>query len=185
MTLMGLQQQRLADLHLLLYSRPFHPELFQIYAAEQYRGAAYEADVWIIGCSHVVTFSAGGIVLTEITATSAQTHLLGDRRLLQRWRLRGEHTCRQTLENGRLVYLAGFQVETLSEHLYGKLHEELVAEGRRKGLLAQFSQWESNGLPPFAWVSCDLNARDMHITSYHGFPDEHCLVKTQSIIELA
>ena len=30
MTLVGLHQQRLSDLHLCLYSRPFHPELVPI-----------------------------------------------------------------------------------------------------------------------------------------------------------
>jgi hypothetical protein len=182
MTLVGLKQQRLSDLHLCLYSRPFHPELFQIYAAEQYRGPAYEMDAWIVGCSHVITFRAGQAVLTELTASDER--LLGRRRLLGRWRLRGERTCRQSLDRGRINYIASFQVEVLSDHLYRQIHQELVEEGRKRGVLAQFSQWQNDGLTPFAYLNCELCARELRATAFHGFPDENSLVKTQSIFEL-
>jgi hypothetical protein len=185
MTLLGIRQQRLADLHLYLYSRSLHPELFQIYAAEQYRGAAYEADVWVIGCSHLVSFRSGKSVLTELTA--GQADMLGENHLLQRWRLRGERTCRQSIDNGRVNYIASFGVEQLSEHLYRQQHAELVAEGKRKGMLAQFSQWQANpdgSGPPFAYVNCEILPRELRVNTFHGFPDEHCLVKTQSIFEL-
>lgn len=182
MTLLGIKQQRLADLHLYLYRRSFHPELFQIYAAEQFRTPAYEADVWVIGCSHLVTFRSGESVLTELT--THDDSLLGDRRLLQRWRLRGERTCRQSIDGGRVCYIASFQVEQLSDHLYAQLHEELVDQGRRRGLLAQFSQWQANGLDPFAAVHCEILPRELRINAFHGFPEDRCLVKTQSIFEL-
>ena len=180
--LMGIQQQRAANLHLYLYSRPFHPELFQIHAAEQYRGPAYEVDVWIVGCAHVVTFYAGPNALSELVI--GPSTLLSEQRLLQRWRVRGERTCRQSIDGGRISYLASFQVEHLSEHLYGQLHAELVAEGQRKGLLAQFTQWQSGELPPFSYLNCELCGREMRVHAFHGFPDERCLVKTQSIFEL-
>src|SRR3990172_8960144 len=104
MTLVGIEQQRLADLHLCLYSRPFHPELFQIYAVEQYRGPAYEMQAWIIGCAHVITFRCGDSVLTELTTSDER--LLGRRRLLQRWPLRGERTCRESVDRGRINYIS-------------------------------------------------------------------------------
>jgi len=182
MTLLGVQQQRLADLHLCLYGRPFHPELFQIYAAEQYRRPAYEMDAWIIGCSHVITFRAGQAVLTELTTSEEGS--LGRRRLLQRWRLHGERTCQQSIDHGRINYIASFQVEVLSDHLYRQIHQELVEEGRRRGLLAEFSQWETDGLTPFGYVNCELCAREMRVVAFHGFPAERSLVKTQSIFEL-
>ena len=182
MTLLGLQQQRLAGLHFYLYSRPFHPELFQIYAAEQYRGPVYEVDTWVIGCAHVLTFRVGNHVLTELTTSDQR--LLGERRLLQRWRIRGERTCQQTIADGRIRYLASFQVEILSDQLYRHVHADIVAEGKRRGLLAQFSQWKSNGLMPFAYLNLELCARELRVHAFHGLPEDHCLVKTQSIFEL-
>lgn len=182
MTLLGLEQHRLADLHLCLYSRPFHPELFQIYAAEQYRGPAYEMSAWIIGSAHVVSFRVGTSVLTELTTSDER--LLGRRRLLQRWSVRGERTCRQRIDD-RIDYLASFQLEVLSDHLYRQLHRELVAEGRRRGLLVQFEQWADKlrGLVPFAYVNCEMCARELRVLAFHGFPADRALVKTQSIFE--
>ncbi|MDD4891311.1 MAG: DUF2617 family protein [Phycisphaerae bacterium] len=180
MTLLGLEQHKLTDLHFCLYSRPVHPELFQIYAAEAYRGPAYEMDAWIIGTAHVISFRSRGSVLTELT--TSDEHLLGRRRLLQRWRVRGERTCQQRVD-GRIAYLASFQLEVLSDNLYRHVYRDLLAEGRRRGVLRQFEQWKTRGLTPFAYVNCEMCARELRVLAFHGFPEDHALVKTQSIFE--
>ena len=180
MILLGLKPPRLADLHLCLYSRPIHPELFQIYAAEQYRGPAYEMTSWIVGCSHVLSFSTGEAVLTELTAEEAEP--LGSR-LVQRWRFRGERTCRQVID-GRISYLANFEVETLSDNVYRQTYRDLVAEGCRRGMLVQFEQWKTRGLIPFAYLHTEICARELRVVAFHGLPEDHAVVKTQSIFEV-
>lgn len=182
MALLGLDKQKLAYLHLCLYSRPVHPELFQIYAAEQYRGPAYEMSAWIVGSAHVVSFRTADSTLTELLTSDDAP--LGRRRLVGRWQLRGERTCRQTVD-GRIGYMSSFQLETLSDNLYRHTYRDLVGEGRRCGMFVQFEQWKVRGLLPFAYVHCELLARELRVLAFHGFPEDRALVKTQSIFELA
>src|SRR5689334_25345756 len=82
------KQRRSGGLTLLLYQRTLHPELFKILGSEQVSRRAYEADIWLVEGGHVIQFSAGKTVLTEVIMNSGE--LPTDRHLLQTIPCRGE-----------------------------------------------------------------------------------------------
>ena len=43
------------ELTFSLFQRPLHPELFQIYARRRLKTGKYEVDIWVNGCTHVVS----------------------------------------------------------------------------------------------------------------------------------
>ena len=81
-------------------------------------------------------------------------------------------------------YIASFQVEVLSLHLYHQIRQDLIREGHRRGLLAEFPQWPYQGLIPFTYINAEACARELRVHAFHGFPEELALVKTQSIFEV-
>ena len=48
------QKQRVAAVRFYLYDRPLHPELFEIHHQRRIVKAAYEAQIWVTGCTHVI-----------------------------------------------------------------------------------------------------------------------------------
>ena len=85
---LGSVAQQSADLHLFLFDRPLHPELFRHYSDHRVSQARYHADIWIIGLGHVVTITSGQRTLTELI--SADSDLVPTRGVLTRFRLKGE-----------------------------------------------------------------------------------------------
>ncbi|MCD4824836.1 MAG: hypothetical protein K8S55_09515, partial [Phycisphaerae bacterium] len=71
------QIQHLESLKFFLFTRALHPELFEIRDDIRITKDAYEAQIWITGCSHVIAFYRGDAALTEVVAdrnTPLPTH---------------------------------------------------------------------------------------------------------------
>jgi hypothetical protein len=63
------------------------------------------------------------------------------------------------------------------------VHEELAADGARRGLLFHFRPQHRLGLTPLGFVTVDAIPTGLSIAAFHTFPDEFAVVKTQSLIE--
>src|SRR5262245_15028846 len=98
-----LLRPRLADLVFQVYSRPLHPELFDILAERKVRREDYELTLRITRTGHVITWECKGSHLTEVAA--AQEQPLPERRCLLNYRLRQEH-------NAGLPLGGGFRYQT-------------------------------------------------------------------------
>jgi hypothetical protein len=178
---LGQQQQRLADLHLYLYRRPLHPELFHIHRSQAVQQPGYNAQIWVIGLGHVVTFQAGQRVVTELTSVSSPT--LPQRGLVEQFKFRGERDYTMRWPDG-LRFILSSQVETLSEHLFRATHQDLVRHARDSAIFVSFDQWSSGGLEAFSYIEYETMAREFHVSAFHAFPDDLTLVKTQTIFEV-
>ena len=175
------QKQRLSCLKFFLYDRPLHPELFDIYHDHHIVKAGYEAQVWVTGCSHVIGFFRGPLALVEATADADAE--LPDRGLLIELPFRGEraHECKRT---DGINYMMNFQVETMSPAVYSKTHHDLARQGSRRGLFVPFPMWMARSLTPFSYVDYEAKPNELHVFTFHAFPEDLTIVKTQSIFEL-
>jgi hypothetical protein len=45
--------------------------------------------------------------------------------------------------------------------------------------------WMSHSLTPFTFVDYDAKPNELHVFTFHAFPEDLTIVKTQSIFELA
>ena len=91
------------DLHLFLYDRPLHPELFRHYADYRVRQGRYHADVWITGLSHVITVTLGQRSVTELVCTDLEA--LPSRGVLTRFRMKGERDTERRTSEGWAVHV--------------------------------------------------------------------------------
>jgi len=176
------QKQTVSKLRFFLFERPLHPELFDIHHDHHIRKRGYEAQVWVTGCSHVVGFFRGDASLVEVTADAADE--LPVRGRLLELPFRGERDHERKRANG-IRYMMNFQVESMSPAVYSQTHHELARLGARRGLFVPFPQWMSRSLTPFTYIDYEARPNELHVFSFHAFPEELTLVKSQSLFELA
>ncbi len=157
-----------------------HPELFEILAMRKVRHEDYELTVWITRTGHVITFENADVVLSEVTAAAEEP--LPEKRRLLGYRLRGEHYGQCTCAHG-IHYQMGFQVEVLTPELFLSVHEEIVRDGSKRGMLHNFPSHSRLSLTPLGFITVEARPGCLFLSSFHTFPSEDTVVKTQSLIE--
>jgi hypothetical protein len=170
-----------ADLHVFLFDRPLHPELFRHYRDFRVAQGRYYADVWIAGLNHVVTVTSGQRSMTELLA--CENELLPARGLVARFRLKGERDQEKHLPEGWL-HMISTQVETMDEPLYKSVHNDLLRHACKRGWFHAYEEWADGDLVPFTYIDHEERDAEFHIHAFHAFPQERTLVKTQSIFEM-
>jgi hypothetical protein len=169
---------KVADLVFHLYGKPLHPELFDTLAQRQMRRQDYEVTVRITRTGHVITWQNSKVLLTEIA--DIDQNLPPSHRLLG-YRLRGEHTGSWSFGHG-VSYQMNFQVEKLTPEIYLHVHDEILAGGNR-GLLHNFQPNHRLAVAPLGFITLEARAGCLFLTSFHTFPEEHTVIKSQSLIE--
>ena len=177
-----LTRPRVSDLVFQVYGRPLHPELFDILALRKVQRDNYDLTIWITRTGHVITWHHQGHCLSEVTAEVEQP-LPRSRRLFS-YRVRGEHSDGLSCAPG-ITYQTSFQVEVLPPEIFAHVHEEILTDGLRRGLLYNFQPNNRLSLAPLGLVSAEARPGCLILTSFHTFPEEYSVVKTQSLIEQA
>jgi hypothetical protein len=176
------QKQSLSTLRFYLYDRPLHPELFDIYHDHHIVQKGYEAQSWVTGCTHVIGFFRGGRCLVELIADADIP--LPPRGLLLELPFRGErdHECKRA---DGINYMMNFQVETMSPMVYSRTHHELARQGNQRGLFVPFPTWMARSLTPFTYIDYEAKPNELHVFSFHAFPQDLTIIKTQSLFEMS
>jgi hypothetical protein len=171
---------RVADLVFHLYDRPLHPELFDTLALRTVKRDDYTLTVRITRTGHAITWQTKSAHLTEVTARADWP--LPERRARIKHRIRGEHC--DTLSCGpALCYQTSFQVELLPQEIFFHVHDEILRDGAKRGLLHNFQPNHRLALAPLGFVTVEAWSGNLLFSSFHTFPDENTVVKTQSLIE--
>ena len=58
-----------------------------------------------------------------------------------------------------------------------------MADGGKRGLLYNFQPHHRLAVSPLSFVTVEARAGCLFLTTFHTFPDEHTVVKSQSLIE--
>jgi hypothetical protein len=171
---------RVADLVFQLYGRPLHPELFEILATHKVQREDYELTLRVTRTGHVITWENQDVILTEIAASADQP--LPEKRRLLHYRMRGEHSGLLPCAHG-VIYQMTFQVETLQPEIFLHVHDEILADGCKRGLLHNFQPHHRLAVSPLGFIAVEYRANCLFLSTFHTFPDEHTVVKSQSLIE--
>ncbi|OHB54710.1 MAG: hypothetical protein A2Y07_08935 [Planctomycetes bacterium GWF2_50_10] len=163
-----------------LYQRPLHPELFSIFAQRQVKTEKYEAQIWVTNCSHVVSVFSDEMCLTELINSPEQG--LPQRGLIERFQFRGQRNHKCTLSRG-MAYMTDFQIEKMSPNLYRQSHSDLERFARNRGVFVNFPDQAVGGLEPFSYVDFESRQNELHIHTFHAFPDQITIIKTQSLFD--
>jgi hypothetical protein len=167
-------------LSLMLYARPLHPELFDTLVVRRVRHEDYDLTVCITRTGHVISWQNARGHFTEVTAAAGQ-ELPARHRLLSH-PLRGEHTERLTSVGG-VSYQSSTTVETLPPEVFRHAHDEIAADGLRRGLFHNFRPRHRLALAPLGLVTTDAWSGCLVLATFHTFPAERVVVKTQTLIE--
>src|SRR5262249_39962654 len=126
---------RVSELVFHLYGRPLHPELFDILAIRKIQREDYELTVQVTRTGHVISWHNRNVHLTEVCSAADQP--LPERHRLLSHRLRGEYSDNLTCTHG-INYQMSFQVEVLPPEIFLHVHDEILADGSKRGLLHHF-----------------------------------------------
>jgi hypothetical protein len=171
---------RVSELVMHLYGRPLHPELFDILAERRVQREDDTLTVRITRTGHVISWENADVFLTEVTATTDQE--LPQKRRLFASRMRGEQTRTFPCAHG-ITYQTSFQIEVLPPEIFLHVHDEIIADGGKRGLLHHFHPHQRLAVSPLGYIAVEGRADCLFLTSFHTFPDEYTVVKTQSLIE--
>jgi hypothetical protein len=163
-----------------LYGRPLHPELFDVLAVRTIRREDYALTVRITRTGHVISWENPDVFLTEVTAAADQD--LPQRRRLLHYRLRSEQNGRLACAHG-IHYEMSFQVETLPPEIFLHVHDEILSDGSKRGFLHNFPAPHRLAVAPLGFVSAEARPGCLILSTFHTFPIENTVVKTQSLIE--
>lgn len=172
---------KVAELVFQLYGRSLHPELFEVQASRTVSRGKYRATIQITSAGHVVTWTYGGLTLTEV-ATSAH-HPLPQKRRMMSYRLKGERADRVECRGGA-VYQVNFQLEPVEPEIFWTFHEELSRDGERQGMLHRFGSSGRMALGALSYINVETRSRSLLVQAFHTFPDDYAVVKSQSIFEI-
>jgi len=174
-----LQRPRVADLCFAVFGRPLHPELFDVLAVRQVERDGYRLSVSITRTGHVIYWRHKELFVTEVA--DASQPISESRRLLSH-KLRGERSATVRLGQG-FTYQMSFQVEILAPEIFLHVHDEILADGKRRGLLHNFQPNHRLAIAPLGHIAAETRPGCLLLSSFHTFPEENTVVKTQSLIE--
>lgn len=170
---------RVADLVFQLYARPLHPEMFDTVVARSFQREDYELGVRITRTGHVITWHNGKLLLTELA--DIDRRFSAQHRLLH-YRMRGEHSATHPVGPG-VSYQVSFQVETLAPEIFRHVHDEILADGAKRGILHNFQPNHRLSMSPLGYVAVDTRPGCLFLSTFHTFPEENTVIKSQSLIE--
>jgi hypothetical protein len=171
---------RVAELQFRVDSRCFHPELFQTLAFRRVQRSDDLLQVRIIPSGHVLQWTQGDLSFTESLIVPALTLPDADRKL----QFKCAGSWRGRCEKDGIVYGINGQVELMEPDVFQHVHDELAADGLRRGLLFHFQPQTRLGLTPLSYMTVEAFPGGLSISAFHTFPDELTVLRTQSLIEL-
>ena len=179
---LGQTLQSVTDLKFALYRRPLHPELFCIHQSRHLERASYQADVWVMGLSHVLTVQSAGRCVTEVITDDVET--LPQNGLVMSFQFRGERDHLEDFDHG-MKYILSTQVERMTQNLFHASHRDLLNYGSSRGMLVKFEEWtDTDSLVPFTFIDFEARDQELHLQAFHVFPADYTIIKTQSIVEV-
>jgi hypothetical protein len=97
----------LDKMKLYVYRRPLHPELFTIFLEKRIEMEGYQAQLWLVGSGHMVSFYRQESSLSELL--TSQRELLPEKGHLEELEL-GRAVDYQVCSENRIYYMVNSQV---------------------------------------------------------------------------
>ena len=174
-------RSRVADLSFQVFGRALHPDWFAVKEHRRVTQTGWEADIRIIEGGHAILWRSGTARLTEVLA--GPETLLPDLGLLFHSTVRHERSA--TLRPGAgAEYQTCFEAERVDPEVFAHLSDELVLDAGKGGLFHRFGHPNRLAPAPISHVRFEAKPRGLSIQSFHTFPDDRAIVRTQSLFEV-
>lgn len=176
---MILERPKIEAMAFRLYDRPIHPELFVSVAERTVRHGDTTLIARITPTGHVLEWHRKSEHFVEVTTTN--DHELPDG---QRIALPFQGERRGHCTQGQLRYQMSLQAEILPAEVFLHIHDELISDGASRGLLFHFAPHNRFALVPIGLIVLDPVPHGMSLSTFHTFPAECAILKTQSLFEI-
>lgn len=175
-------RSRVADLSFQVFGRVVHPDWFAVRAHGRVGHGGWEADLRIIEGGHAILWKMGTTRLAEVLA--GPETVLPEPGLLFHSPVRRDRSA--TLRPApRAEYQACFEVERIDPEVFRHLCDELTLDAGRGGLFHRFAPTSRLCPAPLSFIRLDARPRGLSVQTFHTFPDEQAIVRTQSLFEIA
>ena len=81
------------------------------------------------------------------------------------------------------AHLAFMPIEVLAPEIFLHIHDEILSDGSKRGLLHNFPSQNRLAVAPLGFITAEAGRGRLFLSSFHTFPTENTVVKTQSLIE--
>ncbi|OYP34416.1 DUF2617 family protein [Rhodopirellula sp. MGV] len=174
---------KVAELSFHVFSRSLHPELYTVHRTRRIERTAYQAQISITNCGHVITWNRAGdgpVTICEV-ATGAHQPLPTKRCLIKR-PLKGSRTEKFVCQSG-VSYRTHFQLEPVSPDLFFMVGQQLGKQPV-EGLLHTFDSSGRMSFGALSYINVECRQRSMLVQAVHTFPDDYAIVKVESLFSL-
>jgi hypothetical protein len=174
-------RSRVSEQTFQVFNRTLHPDWFATRDFRRVEQLGWDADLRIIDGGHALVFRSGAIRLTEILSGPETT--LPEAGVLFHSHLRHE---RSTIlrPGGTIEYQSCLEVEKVDIEIFRYLCEEIRLDGSRNRLFHSFPSSNRLAPAPISHLLVTSRVSDLSIQSFHTFPDECAIVRTQSLFEV-
>jgi len=163
----------------VLYSRPLHPELFQIQDHRIVPFGPYLFEAWLIEGRHMCRFEISGACACEVLSETSKG--LPETGIVESILCAGEREYEHRFARSELNYMTSVQTEQLSSNLYLSTFEELDEFAREEDTMVH--RWDDEIGPCMSILSHQRFAKEVHVQSYHLIAREGLVLRTQSLFE--
>ncbi|MBS0202333.1 MAG: DUF2617 family protein [Planctomycetes bacterium] len=178
----GVVRPDAANLVLRAFGRVLHPDLLCHHRSARFEVPEMSLDVRLIAAGHAFVLQAGRQTVTEVISDRNEEYPVRGRLFEQR--LKGGRTESVEFESG-LKYDVSCTLERMPLSIFLRQHEELLADGPKASLFAEFPGANRFSPGPLSVVRTEFCRHSVVIHAYHTFPDQLSVVKTQSLVELS
>jgi hypothetical protein len=177
----GFGRSKVTDLAFQVFNRSLHPEWFSTREFRRVEQKRWTADVRIVDGGHTVIFLSGSVHLTEVLC-GPQTPLPECGRLFYAQMRRERSTILRP--DGMTEYQSCVEVERVDAEIFRHLCEEMALSLSGNLLVHRFPTSNRLAPAPLSHIQISSRANDVSVQSFHSFPDECAIVRTQSLFEL-
>lgn len=173
---------KVSDNRLILLRQALHADWFNARAHRRLNiFDGWHADIWIHETGHALIFSNKTVVLTEILTDHSQ-EMPKEKIIWQRTPLDEELTTIQP--GGRLEYQINYELEMAEPAIFRFLSNEMLLKPTPHSLC-----WQRNGHhrlqeSPIIRINFDPGPGYLSVQSFHTFPNELAILRTQSLFEI-
>ena len=171
---------KVIDTAFQVFAGTIHPDWFATRRHRRIARPTWFADLRIIDGGHVISWAAGPVRLTEVLCGPETP--LPERGLLLQGPASRERSA--TFRRGGVVeYQTCFDAEQLEPQVFRHLCDELSLDAS-KGLFHRFAPPSRLDPCSVSFIRVDARPTGLSVQTFHTFPDDRTIVRTQSLIEL-
>ena len=164
------------------FDRPFHPEIIHSLSSRTFERDGYLLKLHLTQGGHVVEWSYKGTYLVEVLGDSSQ--VVPENGQIFAHRVGGERS-ESFSPTAQIKYQTCFFLERVPTEVYLQVDGELRNDSKQNGVIQILSPTDRLGISPLSYVDLQARKNSLVIHTYHTFPSDYAVVKSQTLIEIA